>query len=164
MRCQPPWLRLLAVVPLALLFVAAACDSDEPERECIPGGQATGVDSFELGPGPNGPFVPLSNGDILDMVYGNQGSAMVQVRLRVTGPDVPGCLRQETRVTNAEGETTSFVGGTLITYVERDGTTTTATMFLPFSVEDEPADGDIVDIRTDVGEISVVRTVEIRRL
>jgi hypothetical protein len=61
-------------------------------------GQRDGA-NVELGPAGSGPFVPFAPGAPAPIVWGGQGSPMLQFRLNATGVDDLSCVRVHTTTT-----------------------------------------------------------------
>ena len=137
----------LALVTIGL-FVSAfghgcifgGCSKDGPPPPDACDEATTGdVDMIEIGRGTTDdelPFEPWSDGDVIDAIYGGQGSAMVALRIRLTGASPPHCLAQVTVVIDATtlGPTTgrelASSSDSVSTYV--DGVArTTHTIWIP---------------------------------
>lgn len=84
----------------------ATCDEEPRGGVCfLPSGAETcdtpfdgsSTGSVEVGPGSAvGAFRPFTEGELVDVEVGGQGSAMVWYRVRVEGEDLPTCVRVTT--------------------------------------------------------------------
>jgi hypothetical protein len=95
------------------------------------------IDSVELGVlegGEPSTFKPLVDGDVLPVVFGPQGGAMIATAIRVTGDDPPTCLQQKTRVSYRAGGAPleDSVTVPLSTYPTGDRVRTTRVSFVIF--------------------------------
>lgn len=59
--------------------------------------------ALEVGPDGPGAFEPWREGDSVEVSVGGQGAPMIAARLRVTGPSLPACLPQATRLLDGAG-------------------------------------------------------------
>jgi len=71
--------------------LAETCDS--PFAGTLEGG------TIEVGPAGSDAFRPYTDGEMVSLVYGGQGSPMIHYRVRVNGVDAPGCVRAVTTLT-----------------------------------------------------------------
>ena len=121
-------LTLLLGCPMVPPFTPPAPDSC---AQAAPG-QIAGL---EVGPGDFDTakaFVAWHTDDAVQQTFGGQGSMMLGVRLRVTGPDVlPGCLPQVTRLLAEYGSELQKIATSLKTYAAADGSRVTRTLWLP---------------------------------
>jgi hypothetical protein len=67
--------------------------------DCRDPGTRAPVESLELGRGAEGTFIPILDGEKVQMTWGPQGGIMLAFRLRVVGDAPPDCLPQSTSVT-----------------------------------------------------------------
>jgi hypothetical protein len=78
-------------------------------------------------------FKALHDGDALRTIWGDQGSEMIPLRLRVAGAAPPACLDQKTTVADEQGAPTSSLSVAVPTFAEDDGSRTTHSLYLVLS-------------------------------
>jgi hypothetical protein len=124
---------------------------------CADGARAGTVTSLEIGGGGD-PFAPQADGDVTPKVIGAQGGAMVVVRVRLRGPDVPDCLAQRTIVYAGGGAELAEEPEALLTYAQPDGSRTTNALYVRmFGMI--PQGGQPVIVRVIVGALEVTRVL-----
>jgi hypothetical protein len=148
---------MLAALALALGGCTGSCD--DPLVQDICDDPAVGsATSLELGTGGDDAFVPVADGDVVPLIYGTQGSAMIPLALRLRG-DVPACLAQESAAyTVASGELIDSDSSPRGTYEQTGGERTTRQILLIMrSYLTNP--GDAVRIEVTAGGMTAERVV-----
>jgi hypothetical protein len=150
----------IAVMGAALWFsLASGPGPGVPDPDsCETPGVGT-LSTVELGTADEGTFSPLQSGQAVDLVFGGQGGAMVPVRLRLSGSDVPSCLAHMTEV-YYDGQQIASDSVPVHTYEDDGGARSTKAMFLVL-FGSEPAPGQTFEVRTTVG--STTETLELVR-
>lgn len=131
-------MRVRNAMPLTALILLLGCPmvpsytSPSPDS-CAPT-QAGQIATLEVGPGDfttTQAFVAWQNDDPVHQVSGGQGSMMMGVRLRVTGPGgLPACLPQVTRLLGPDGAELQKLTTSLKTYAAPDGSRVTRTLWV----------------------------------
>jgi hypothetical protein len=107
-------------------FCAPGGGPPPPDRCDVPQTRAV-VDAIEIGRPDGDTFQTLPDGYVARVVYGPQGGAMLEFRLRVTGSAPPECLDQITTV-NRQGAPIGSRTTPLRTYADAPGTRATRTL------------------------------------
>lgn len=137
----------LAAVLLNATGCGGGCNQPFVTDSCDTPAAGSAV-SLEIGSVESGPFMPWVDGTVAHVVYGSQGGTMIPVALRLRGPDVPGCLVQDTRVLRyTDDALIDLSSSPLRTYAEDDGTRTTKSIYLVMSYDTQL--GDAVRIRAN---------------
>jgi len=131
--------RRLAPITLAMWTAALGCGGPAaaPAVDSCAAASPGSVDSLELGAGvpaafgSEPPFMPLADGDGMQLVRGGQGANMLGFVLRVSGATAPSCLQQQTTVTDGSGVRVTGSTTPLATYAEPDGTRVTKPLWMP---------------------------------
>ncbi len=77
-----------------------------------------------------GAYVPLAEGDAVNVVRGSQGSSMFPVRVALTGADAATCVAARIEVRDIEGVTLDVFEGNLATVDDGAQTTTEVIYFV----------------------------------
>lgn len=118
-RLRPSFWLVLATVAMANGCFGSDCTGNNTFPEtCDVGGSVAGVTGLEVGIYVNEVFTPISDEDVVDLVYGGQGAAMVPVALRVTGTDLPGCMPQSTTIYDDQNESIGSEDQSIETHVD----------------------------------------------
>jgi len=148
----PATLARTAALAGALWLCAASGPGPNPVPEpdsCEGGGDAGEVTAVSFGGPTEGDFVEWSEGEQVFLTIGGQGTAMLGVRLRLSGPTVPECLAHQTELW-ADGGRIAGDSIPVHTYDDARGGRTTLPMFLILDGP-EPAPGDPIEVRTTIG-------------
>lgn len=153
----------LAAAVVASLASGPAFEPPAPDS-CLSG--ATGsISSLEVSGPDETTFTPLADDDVLPFVTGGQGVAMVGVRFRLVGTDVPSCASHETELSlcSMDGDCSSgavFGAETvpLSTYAEDDGSRTTKPLWLLLDYS-YPNPGEQFVLRATVAGADIERTL-----
>ena len=141
------------------LSLASGPGPDVPDPDSCASGSSGTLSTIELGTVDEGTFIPLQSGQAVDLVFGGQGGAMVPVRLRLSGSDVPSCLAHMTEV-YTDGQQIASDNVPVHTYEDDIDTRSTRPMFLVLFAS-EPAPGQPLEVRTTIG--GVTESIELVR-
>ncbi len=148
---------------IAAALVASAADfgpgDTTPEPDSCDSGEVGSIDTVEIGDAGELDFVPLDDGDTVSFVVGGQGTDMLRLRIRISGPDLPECLAQSTDVIYG-GAVIASETAALQTYEDAAGTNYRATrgLFL-ILIAIPPSPGESFQVNTTVGAITVTRNL-----
>jgi hypothetical protein len=145
---------------IALVLLLGACGPSDPpgppDTDACSMPEGGTLDALEIGTRDR-TFTPFVEGQELPVVYGSQGGAMVPVRLRISGSDLPACLPVTISIM---GPMYPFGSSNvpLQTYPEPDGSRTTRAIFVIGSGGGGGL-GDYMLTATALGTTSTVRLV-----
>jgi hypothetical protein len=158
----------LAVVGLALVGGAACskgCGEDLPTPDICAGPRDGTVAAAEIGQGELAGFVPFADGDVVRFVFSDDGVATLPITFRLTGDDVPRCVDHRTELLSCPADEACADGGTsrvvmiapLHAYPPEEGGTTSEThvLYLPLDRENEPEDGDRLELVSRIAGIDL---------
>jgi hypothetical protein len=146
----------------AVCSLGFTCGPGPPTTDSCANATAATPAGIELGHAGSGEFRAFAPGDGVSIEIGSQGGAMIGVRLRMRGDDVPACVAQMTSVEmGSTGESLATSASALNTYAESDGSRTTKTNWLIMGFV-EPSSGDEVTITARVGGVETSRTLQVQ--
>lgn len=155
-------MRRVLLVLLAQATCAGFCGGGPgiPEVDaCDDPGAIAGITTAELGTGDEQAFTPLEHGAEVRVTYGPQGAAMLPIRLRFGGTNLPSCVRSRVVLQSGEGELIN-AQYTLRTY-EDDETNTRSTRALFLILGVPPPDGARGELHIAVAPEVISRTIKI---
>jgi hypothetical protein len=112
--------------------------------------------TVEIG-GHEDPFVPWSDGAVARTVQGGQGSDMIALRARLTGADVPACVRVSVSLVR-DGSVTGARLANLSTYPVSGGARATMPLFIELTDADS---GDEIEVDAEIAGAAIARRVHL---
>jgi hypothetical protein len=128
------------------------CDEGSPNDPSL--------ESLELGTGDASLlFVPWSDGDSANLVYGPQGGQMLRLRLRVRG--APECLPQASLLRNAGGAPIASESTPVHAYDQGDGALVSGDIWLILDESATAAAGETITVETTLLAVTETRSLVI---
>ena len=156
--------RALTLLALGAAASVAACGpGGGPSSETCAGGERdVDIDTLSLYAREGGVNKVLENGDVVPMTFGTQGSGMLIVGLRVTGRNIPDCVRQQTIAETPSGMLIDDEFRSMSMRQDLDGAWVTGQILLIVSWA--VGEGDAVVLRGAMGDLEVERFVYVDRV
>ena len=132
----------------------------EPD-DCTSPRALDGVESVEIGHMEGDDFVPWPNGQAVELTYGPQGGAMLDVVLSVRGRDLPSCMAHSMTLASPEIDPLAHTGHSVRTYQGAGETRITSPIWMIFAGPD-PLPGDVLDLTLELGPVQIQRTLRVR--
>jgi hypothetical protein len=95
--------------------------SQLPEVDSCLAPQAGAIEAIAIGPGGDAGFRALQFGERVEVVRGGQGLNMTRIRIRLTGPDVPACVKLKVGEVQRSSLTNAMTEVAVKTYLQPDG-------------------------------------------
>jgi hypothetical protein len=119
------------VIGAVVLFSACGPPFDAPDDDTCSSPVAASLTSLQIGGANEDTFEPLTEGAVVELAQGGQGSDMLGVRFRLEGADLPDCVSHSTIVTTPdEVFDLADYSSPLRTYPAGDGAAETKTLWL----------------------------------
>jgi hypothetical protein len=153
----------MSLLPLTILLVTSGCPfgpppGPPPPDDCSNPSALDGIDAIEVGALQNDEFVPWQDTQAVELTYGSQGGTMLGVALSLSGSDLPRCMLHTMELTGPDGTLLAATDYAVTTYPGRDGTRTTATIWMIFQ-DVEPLPGARLDLELHVGGLEIRRSL-----
>lgn len=119
------------------------------------------IEQLEVGEGTESQFVALVDQQAVRAAIGPQGGAMLPIRIKLTGSNLPACLEQRSSL-KLENEEFAVSMAFLNTYAQPDGSRTTHAHYLIFGPgKNHLADGKDLVLTTSALGKTVIRTLHL---
>jgi hypothetical protein len=160
-------LGLVMVAALGLAACSKGCGEDLPDPDVCSGPRAGSVETAALGAADEVGFTPYQGGDVVRLIFTDDGEATLPIEFRLTGSDVPACVDHRTELFGcpageacADGLTSHVVlNAPLHTYPigddEEGPERETQTLYLRLERDNEPPDGARLELVSQIAGIDV---------